>query len=97
MTLREAVKDLPCLRATEDIEDPLIPVKFFALASGWTWYILEYDGEDECFGYVDGLEFEAGYIWLPELEELRWCGIPRVEVDGHWTPTRLSVIKEARG
>ena len=41
--LREA---LPELYATEHDADPLVQARFFATWSDWSWYPIEFDGED---------------------------------------------------
>ena len=73
--------------------DKTIFARLFALGSAATWLISEYDpGEEVAFGYADLLGqgsaggAEWGYISIDELEELRFLGIPRVEVDAHFTP-----------
>jgi hypothetical protein len=88
---------LPSLYTQENEPDPAVPVKFFTPDSGWTWYAIEFDGEDTFFGYVTGLEAELGYFSLRELQTARGpLGLP-VERDLHWDPaTRLSQVKTDR-
>jgi hypothetical protein len=43
-------------------------VKYFCPSSSWSWYGVEYDGEDTFFGLVDGHFKELGYFSLSELE-----------------------------
>jgi Protein of unknown function (DUF2958) len=38
---------------------------------GWTWYVIEFDGEDPFFGLVDWFERELGYFSLRELQRTR--------------------------
>ena len=85
---------LPAWRATADEADPKASVKWFLPGTNWTWYIVEYDGEDTCFGLVAGLEVEAGYFSLSEIESLHSpvMGL-LVERDTHFLPTRLSVLR----
>lgn len=66
--------------------------KFVVPDSSWSWYPIEFDGEDTFFGLVDGAEKELGYFSLSELEWLRgpW-GCP-VELDQDFTPCRLSEV-----
>ena len=94
----ELKKKLPPLYANEEIKDPTIVCKFFALASNWTWYAMEFDGEDTFFGMVHGFEKELGYFSLKELESLTLkmggVEIPAVERDINWTPRKLSELKE---
>ena len=84
---------LPPYRATEGENDPLAYVKFFTPDSSWYWYVVEFDGQDECYGLTFGPYVELGYWSLAELEALRgpW-GLP-VERDLAFKPTRLSEIK----
>lgn len=41
--------------------------KLRALRLDWTWYVMEFDGKDTCFGLVIGHEREYGYFTLSEL------------------------------
>lgn len=43
---------LPRLYACEHDADPLMQVTFFLPGTRWTWYGIEFDGEDTLFGYV---------------------------------------------
>lgn len=90
---------LPELYATDGtpLEEKTAVVKFFALGSGATWYGVEFDGEDEFFGYVTGLGHdELGYFRLSELESLGLrmgrVVIPAVERDRHFAPAKLGEI-----
>ena len=84
---------IPPLYSTDGEDDPTVWAKFFTPDSSWTWYVLEFDGEDTFFGYVDGHYRELGYFSLSELRRVRGkLGLP-VERDKHWEPKRLSDIK----
>lgn len=84
---------LPPLSSTEHESDPIARVKFFTPWSDWTWFGLEFDGEDTFFGLVDGFESELGYFSLTELEEARGpCGL-RIERDLYFQPTPLSELQ----
>ena len=63
----EAVRSLPPLYSQEHEQDPVARVKFFTPWTSWTWYAIEFDGEDLCFGLVDGHEQEFGYFSLKNL------------------------------
>jgi len=96
----EIRRRLPALYATENEKDPVIQVKFFTPWTGWTWWGVEFDGEDTFFGLVEGLETEWGYFSLRELEEIRGPGGLCIERDLYFEPTRSSEIKSqplARG
>lgn len=85
--------NIPKLYATEkvDAKDKVMHARLFALGSAATWLIAEYDPKERiAFGYADlhggGQDAEWGYISIEELESLKFLGIPRVELDAHFTP-----------
>lgn len=84
---------LPPLGATEGEGDPLCRVKFFYPDFSWSWYVIEFDGDDRCFGLVDGFEKELGYFRLSELLENRGTLGLQIERDLYFTPTRLSALR----
>ena len=90
---KELREQLPPLYAQEHGADPLVICKFFTPDGSWTWYALEFDGEDVFFGLVIGFESELGYFSLSELQAVRGpLGLP-IERDLHFQPTRLSVVR----
>ena len=91
---KELLKKLPPLYTNENVKDPMIVAKFFALGSNWTWFAMEFDGEDTFFGMVHGFEKELGYFSLKELQSLKIGMIPMVERDINWRARRLSELKE---
>lgn len=68
---KELRKALPPLNSQEHNPDPTIVCKFFTPDSNWTWYAIEFDGDDAFYGLVDGFEKELGYFSLKELETTR--------------------------
>ena len=79
---------LPKLRQQSGCADPIVYVKFFFPASGWTWFVTEGEAETEdflFFGHVIGFESEWGYFTLRELEEVEVSGL-RVERDLFFEP-----------
>ncbi|MET0406270.1 MAG: DUF2958 domain-containing protein, partial [Cystobacter sp.] len=96
------LKRLPKMYATEKTPEAekVAVVKYFCGPA--TWYAVEFDGEDQFFGFVTGLaEDEWGYFSLRELASLqaaqpleiagRTRHIPlRVERDIHWKPQPMS-------
>jgi hypothetical protein len=92
----ELREQLPPLYSQENTKDPTIICKFFTPDSQWTWYALEFDGEDIFFGYIIGFEAELGYFSLSELESVRgpW-GLP-IERDLWFKPCPLSEVKANR-
>jgi len=95
--LTQAIRSkLPPLGSTEaQSHDKLIvQAKFFTPDSSWTWYCLEFDGDDTLFGLVVGFEVEMGYWSLSELESVRGpLGLP-IERDLWFKPTPLSQLPE---
>ncbi len=59
---KEITAKLPFLYTQEDEEDPMVICKFFTIWSSWTWYGIEFDGQDTFFGFVVGHEAELGYF-----------------------------------
>jgi hypothetical protein len=57
--------------ATDGDNQKKVLAKFFTPWSYWTWYAVEFDGDDLFFGYVEGLESEWGYFSLKDLEEIK--------------------------
>lgn len=92
--LPKDVRDsLPPLGATETETDPLCRVKFFYPDFSWTWYGIEFDGDDLFFGFVDGFAKELGYFRLSELLTNRGKFGLEIERDLHFTPKRLSKLR----
>lgn len=94
----ELAEGLPPLYATEGEGDPVALVHYFSCASGWDWWLTEYDAETgEAFGLVRGFETEWGYFSVREMEELnRSRGFSVVERDEHFAPTRASALEGRR-
>ena len=90
------VARLPALYATEAIPlaDKIAQVKFFTPWTDWTWLAIEYSPADRlAWGWVIGMEQEAGYFSLDEMEAIRGPGDLRIERDVHFRPTRLGAIR----
>src|SRR6266508_6250509 len=93
---KEILKNLPPLYAVENQKDPMVLIKFFTPWTDWTWYVLEFDGEDTFFGYAVGFEAELGYFSLSELESVQGQFGLKIERDLYFEPTRLSTIKQTK-
>ncbi len=91
----ELRRRLPLLYATEEKTDPTVQAKFFTPWTNWTWYAIEFDGEDVFFGLVDGHELEMGYFSLSELESIRGPGGLKIERDRHFEPAPLSKVRQS--
>ena len=100
---------LPALYSQEKLGlEAVAQVKFFTPDSSWVWYASEGSEVDEdgyydtdkakidyiFFGLVAGLEIEAGYFSLAELEQVRGpLGLP-IERDLYFTPKSLRELKD---
>lgn len=93
---KELRKQLPPLYACENTEDPTVICKFFDPCGSWTWYAMEFDGEDTFFGYVDGFEGELGYFSLSELTSVKGPLGLGIERDLYFSPQPLSSIRNKR-
>jgi len=91
---KELREIIPPLYSTEKDPDPIVRCKFFTPWSNWTWYVLEFDGEDTFFGYVVGFEAELGYFSLSELESITGPMGLKIERDLYFNPVNLSKIKK---
>lgn len=89
----ELRKRIPPLYATEHEDDPIVYVKFFTPWTSWTWYVIEFDGNDIFFGWVEGHEQELGYFSLSELEQIHGPWGLKIERDLYFEPCRLSKVK----
>ena len=90
---KQLLRQLPPLYAMEDVKDPMVICKFFYPDFPWTWYAIEFDGEDIFYGLVDGDFPELGYFSLSELTAVRGkLGLP-LERDLDFQPRRLSQLR----
>ena len=81
---------LPPIGSTGEEEDPMVQAKFFYPDFSWTWFAIEFDGEDLFYGLVDGFEQELGYFRLSELMANRGKLGCEIERDLVFSPRRLS-------
>ena len=89
----EMRKRIPRLDASVDTVNPTAWVKLFTPDSSWTWYILEYDGRDICYGYVIGLYAEFGGFSLRELATVRGKLGLKIERDLSFKPTPVKNLQ----
>jgi hypothetical protein len=86
---------LPALYTSENLslEDTMATVKYFTPWANWTWYAVEFDGEDTFFGLVNGFEMELGNFSLSELASVVGPMGMTIERDLYWEPRSLAEIK----
>jgi hypothetical protein len=90
-------RKLPPLYATENIQNPIVQCKFFYPDFDWTWYGIEFDGDDIFFGFVDGDFPELGYFCLKELLNTRGKLGLSIERDLYFEPCPLSELRAKIG
>lgn len=92
---KEIRKKLPPIGTTDGKgQEAVIQVKFFTPWSNWTWYGIEFDGEDLFYGLVEGLETELGYFSLRELESITGPAGLKIERDLHFEPKTVRELIE---
>lgn len=75
----------------------IVYVKLFTPGSSWTWYLTEYDPDDEiAFGLCVGFVAEMGYVSMAELREVRYGPgqVLRVERDLHFGRKTIGECRE---
>ena len=93
----DIAKTLPKLYEQDNKGDDAVAyVKFFDPCSQWTWYAMEFDGNDICFGLVVGFETELGYFSLRELEGVRNRLGLGIERDLYFKPRTLKELKDSK-
>lgn len=84
---------LPPLYSQENNPSPLAKVKFIDTLGNWSWYAVEFDGDNTFFGLVIGFERELGYFSLAEFEEVNSnAGFDRIQIDSDFEPTSIHDI-----
>ncbi len=86
-------KKLPPMYSTEDNQDPLVICRYFLPMTKWEWFVTEFDGKNQFFGYVAGEFPELGYFTLDELRTARGPFGLEVERDRYFSPLPLSKIR----
>lgn len=95
----EQLNKIPKPYETESIplEDKLIYMHFFI--GGSDWYAVEFDGEDQFFGYAilnnDYDMAEWGYFSLRELKSIK-VGFVEVDFDMYWEIRKASEIDKIK-
>ncbi len=87
---------LPQLYKTENLplEEKVAVIKFFTPWTYWTWYAVEFDGDDLFWGWVHGHKKEWGYFSLKELESVRGPGGLAIERDKFFEPTKIKDLEQ---
>ena len=93
---KEIKEKLPLIGSQDEVDDPVVYVKFFCPWNEWRWFAYEFDGEDILFGYVEGNFDEFGTFSLSELESVRGPMGLSIERDIHFKPKPLSQCKSKK-
>lgn len=73
----------------------LVHVKLFDPCGSATWYLLEWDGLEEAYGYVTGLQCdEYGYVPLRELAFVAGRLGIGLEIDTGFCPAPLGMFRQ---
>ena len=93
---KEIADTIPKLYEQEDKgEEAIVHVKLFDPCSGWTWFVTEYDPQEQiCFGLVKGHETELGYFSIKELQEYSGPLRIGIERDIWFKPCSLKEVKQ---
>lgn len=96
---QELREKFPALYETEHLpnDQKMVVCKFFTPWAYWTWYALEFDGDDTFFGLTDGHEKEWGYFSLSELQSIVGPAGLRVERDLHFKPISVAELEKKLG
>jgi len=83
----------------ESSKDPIIIAKLFNPVGAATWYLTEYDPQNQiAFGYVTGLAHdEWGYVWIPELEDIQLPMGMTIERDIYFSEEVFSKVISENG
>ena len=97
MMTKALEKTIPALYAQDDKgENAIVHTHYFNPYGRGDWWVLEYDGKNTFFGYVDLGYPEYGYFTLEELENatvrVGSYQMP-LERDLHFTKTTIGAIK----
>lgn len=84
--------------STKDLREKRVIAKFFCPYSYWTWYAVEFDGQDTFYGLVYGHEREWGSFSYGELQETQMpvfgTMLPMVERDTAFQPITVRKLEE---
>ncbi|MBE0536845.1 MAG: DUF2958 domain-containing protein [Phycisphaerae bacterium] len=96
MELITARDKLPTLYGQENVADPIVHARLFDPCGSFTWFVLEFDGNDLMFTFVTSNlcpEGEFGYTSLSELKSVRNRFGLGIERDIHFDQKPLSKCK----
>ena len=100
--LAQLVDSMPVTYSQQNETDPIAYLHYFF--GGSDWYIVEKDMEgevDQAWGFAclngDMMNAEYGFISIDELVSLVIRGFMTIDLDFHFDPTPMSVVKPSLG
>jgi hypothetical protein len=88
----ELREQFPKLGETAEHENPMVQARFFYPDFSWTWYAIEFNGDDTFYGFVDGEVGEYGTFSLFELMTTRGKLGCDIERDLSFTPMAIKEV-----
>jgi hypothetical protein len=89
---KELAEKFTKLGETADQDNPLVQAVYFYPDFPWTWYAIEFDGNDIFYGFVDGDFEEFGTFSLSELMSTRGKLGCEIERDLYFTPLPIKEV-----
>ncbi len=101
--LDQRITDMPVTYEQNEVSDPIAYLHYFM--GGSDWYITEKDmegkGTEQAYGFAclngDMMNAEYGFISIDELVSLVIRGFMTIDLDFHFDPTPMSVVKPSLG
>jgi hypothetical protein len=87
----DLARSIPKLGQTEGtpLLDKVAMVRFFHPASNWAWYVLEYDGEDGCWGLIETRALKLNHFFVSDLSQPLGIYHLSAQRDKQFRPTRI--------
>jgi hypothetical protein len=86
-------RDVPPFKITDHDEDPVVWVKLKATWAPFEWHIIDFDGEDRCYGVVDWFGRRLIRFSLRRVLSLRGPNGETIIRDYRFAPCRVSDLE----
>ena len=74
--------------------EQMVVCKFFNPCGSWSWFVMNFDGDDYLWGIVKGFETEIGAFSLSELQEYKGPLNIGIERDLYFKPMKAKDLWE---
>lgn len=74
--------------------EQMVVCKFFNPCGSWSWFVMNYDGDDYLWGIVKGFETEIGSFSLSELQAYKGPLNIGIERDLYFKPMKAKDLWE---